>query len=130
DQLAVLAVERIEYAVNPGRRPAPSYSVGKLLQTFEGIDYPFTNPPNILNVKHGASVTKTHLAVVSGVTPSQRLEIAMRTLSEKDRLDFEKRLVLWNPEEERLLRSLVTRMPPNEAVEFLQSRLNDRPLKL
>jgi tetratricopeptide (TPR) repeat protein len=130
DHLAVLVLERIEYAVNPGRGPMPNYSLGRLLQTFDGVDYPFTTPPSSLKVKNGVSVTKTHLAVVSGLSPSQRIELARRTLSEKDQLDFEKQLLLWNPAEERLLRSLVTRMPSDEAIEFLRARLNDRPLKL
>jgi tetratricopeptide (TPR) repeat protein len=128
DQLAVLGLERIEYSQNPRRGPQPEFVLGKLLQSYDGVDYPFTTPPATIKVKQGQTVTKVHLAVVPGMTASQRRQAARQMLDQKERLAFEKRLVLWNPKEDLLLRSLLDELPAEEAIELLKVRLGDRPL--
>jgi tetratricopeptide (TPR) repeat protein len=129
DQLAVLLKEQTEYGevARPIQLP-PELHVGKVLYALDGIDYEFTAFPPTLQGKKGETFTKTRVDVARNLASEARLSLVTRGLPDQEQIDYAKRWLNWEPNDVITLYLLLGRLSNEEALAFLNTRLNVRPV--
>jgi tetratricopeptide (TPR) repeat protein len=131
DQLAILSREETVYSaepVNPDK--PPEVRTGQVLLRFEDADYEFAPFPNEIKAKQGSKVTKTRVGIVATGETQDRLVRAMTLLPREQLVDYTKRFIQLNPDDELALTFLASLLPPNQMIEYLRVRLADRPVRV
>jgi tetratricopeptide (TPR) repeat protein len=129
DRSAIILEEERFYAeVNPPPAGPPQVHFGQDFYRLWGIDYSFADfPPYIEGSKNGGQERKTRVTISQGFTPEYRLGW-MQSLDKTEQIKFCKNLLQLEPENGLFLNWLIYRMAPQEAIAFLEPRLEERPI--
>jgi len=129
DRLAMIAREETTYSDAPqGLDPPPEMHVGELLSTFSGLDFEFTEFPSSVNASKGATITKSRVALDRITNPHLRVMLVLSSADPSQQVEYAKRLLRVDPDNKAFLDLLPTIMDPDEALSFLEPRLEARPL--
>jgi tetratricopeptide (TPR) repeat protein len=120
---------------NSGPEPRRSYVAGKALHTFDGVDYPFSEPPSRISMKSSDSeVSRDALSVLNAdprIDPLIILSSLKDDVGEQAVLEVTRRRILLDPEHgEGYLKLLYAMMEPQKLAEFLRPGLDQRPLRI
>jgi tetratricopeptide (TPR) repeat protein len=129
DRLAVLVKEESVYAEvpRPPQRPAELHT-GQAFYEFSGLDYEFAPFPATVQAKKGETVTKTRVALYPGLTPEFRLAVVSHLLPPAEQHAYAERLLRFQPDNVLALQWLLSQLPDQEAIAFLEPRLGPQPL--
>ena len=131
DRVALLEWDETVYsatAVDP--KNPQEFRAGKLLQEFKDVDYEFEPFPAQLQAKAGSQITKTRVGMIQVAGTEDRVFRAMGALKPDEVPAYLKRLVQLDPSDTLALTAVTSMTPPAEAIEFLRTRLGDRPLRV
>ena len=131
DRLAIVIWQETEYTEAPGVNqagPPPRFYTGEGMHAFDGIDYEFTPFPDSVQAKKGHTIKKTRVGLMPDLTSEDRLNIASLTLNEKRQVEYAQRLLALNPNDLIPLYWMLSRLKGQEALDFLGTRLNARPV--
>jgi tetratricopeptide (TPR) repeat protein len=130
DRSAVVLEEEGFYAENNPRQGGPTkVHFGTTFYSLTDIDYEFENFPPSLSVKKGEQLRKTRVGLAPGLAPETYLNL-VQGLEPGEQVPFCKRLLALDPDYTLLLYWLVTRMPTDESIRFLEPRLDDKPVRV
>ncbi|MFL5245815.1 MAG: tetratricopeptide repeat protein [Gemmataceae bacterium] len=131
DRLAIIAREETTYSDNPQNfDPPPEVHVGELLCTFSGLDFEFTEFPSSMNASKGASITKSRVTLDRIATPQQRIGLLASYGTPAQQIDYAKRLLQVDPGNTLFLYWIAATADPEEALDFLKTRLDKRPIQV
>jgi hypothetical protein len=94
------------------------------------VNYEFVPVPPTLTVKENQSAKKTRVDVIPGLSGVARLQLVMSNLDEPGQLAYARRRLALEPRDTWTLGWFVSRVPAEEALTLLRSRLEDRPLNV
>lgn len=131
DQLALIGREETIYSSEQtAPDKAPDVRTGQLLQRFEDVHYEFEPFPTEIKAKQGSKITKTRVGIVTTGATQDRLVRAMTLLPHEQLVDYTKRLIQLNPDDELALMFLASHLPQNQMLDYLRPRLADRPVRV
>jgi tetratricopeptide (TPR) repeat protein len=131
DRCALLTREETVYSSNPeNAENPPEFSGGKLLHEFKGVDYEFEEFPPQLQAKAGSKITKTRVGLLASANNHLRMFWAISVLTPDGVRDYLRRLLQLDPNDSDALAVLTNTQPPLESLEFLRTRLADRPIRV
>ncbi len=136
DRTALITRETVYYSVNPADAPEPEYEtrVGEPLYEFSGIDFPFQPFPQQIDLPSERDVvsrTRVGNESLHDVNDGAMMFLLQDSLPPDDPnavRDFVTTHLRFSPERETLLLWLKTLMPPEEYLDHLRERLDDRPV--
>jgi len=129
DQSAIIVEEEIFYAVANPRQGSAKPQIGKPFYSMEDLDYEFVEFPPTLQLKGGAEVRKTRVALATDSSPEARLAFA-QGLNPQEQVELCQRVLLLDPNSTRFLNWLAVLVGPNDMIAFLEPRLDDLPLRV
>jgi tetratricopeptide (TPR) repeat protein len=131
DRCALLAREEMIYSSYPENADnPPEFSGGKLLHEFKGVDYEFEEFPAQIQAKAGSKITKTRVGLITSPNNHLRMFLAISKLPPDGVRDYLKRLLQLDPNDNDALTVLTKTLSPPESLEFLRTRLADRPIRV
>src|SRR5581483_970660 len=104
--------------------------LGQVLTSFTGADYEFASFPQKMTVKKNQSITKSAVRVYPLATPEQRWGAVMATLPPPEQLEYAKRWLRQDPTDSFFLSLLTHTLKPPEALAFLKTGLDARPIQV
>jgi tetratricopeptide (TPR) repeat protein len=132
DRTAFLEWDETVYADKPiDPEHSQEFRAGKILHEFKEVDYEFEPFPAQIQAKRGSQITKTRVGLVQiAATAGDRIFRAISLLQPGEVPAYLKRLVQLDPTDAVALAVLSSTLPPAEAIEFLRTRLSDRPIRV
>lgn len=128
DQAAIVLEEESYYAeVNPPMAGPPKPHFGQGFYSLPGFDYEFQNFPPTLQAKKNEKIRKTRVAL--GPTNSPEIRVMMlQGLTLDEQTQVCKKLLRIEPNNMLILNWLAHRLPSQEAIAFVETRLDERPV--
>jgi tetratricopeptide (TPR) repeat protein len=131
DRTALLEWDETVYSATAVDPEHPQeFSAGKLLHHFKGVDYEFEPFPAQIQAEAGSQITKTRVGLVQFASSGERVTRAMDVLPPEQASAYLKRLLQLDPDDTFALAAAISSVPPKEAVEFVRTRLGDRPVRV
>lgn len=131
DQAALIVWEEVEYSANPDpNNPGKGeLHVGRLLNSFERIDYHFVDFPDSLSTSSNHEFRR-RVSLVDDLTPAQTLLLISAKAGPDAALSYLTRLPLRDPHEETLLALALSSFDAEALLTALRPLLDDRPLRV
>lgn len=136
DRCALLYQEDIQYTSGGtshggGGSPRIDYMQGQVLYDLKKPDDPFTEPPPEVSLPSESSVvTRTHLALVTELTPNQTASFIKKKLGESVAAQWARRYAAVANNDLLAMSLLGEFLKPEEWMAEIRPRLKDRPLRL
>jgi tetratricopeptide (TPR) repeat protein len=140
DRSALLTRQRVFYTarttsfMGSGPPPQDNYLIGRTLHEVDGVDYPFTNPPDTVQMESkNNEVEKVVLKFASSaniVSPSMMLYSMIERVGQDTIVQVTQRRLLMEPSRTEYLNLLHVMMPHEQFAEFLRPGLEKRPILL
>ncbi|WP_020473024.1 tetratricopeptide repeat protein [Zavarzinella formosa] len=128
DESAVILEEETYYAKNnPPASRKPTIHFGNSHYEMSGIDYEFEEFPQTLQVKKSTEVRKTGVFLFSAIAPEEYAEM-VEGLEPNRQAGFCQKLLRLDPGETIFLHWMASRLPSEETMRFVETRLADRPI--
>jgi tetratricopeptide (TPR) repeat protein len=115
--------------INAPPIPPPEYSTNKLLHKLEGVDYEFEPFPAQLQAE-SSRLWKTRVGLVPMLTIEERQYVLAETVPVVDQMGCAKRLAQLDADDVQALNWVAMRLPSQEAIPFVKTRLGDRPVRV
>jgi tetratricopeptide (TPR) repeat protein len=128
DQSAVVVEEEAFYAeANPPPAGPPTVHFGEAFYSLPDVNFEFEPFPQSINVEGGGQTRRTRVGLTS-LTPEQRLLVIQQKVQPEEQLRACKKVLLLDPKNAPLLHFVTTRVKPEETLQLVESRLDDRPV--
>jgi tetratricopeptide (TPR) repeat protein len=128
DQSAIVMEEEAYYAkANPPQPGPPTVHFGRDFYNLPGADYEFVDFPANLTVKGQTQVRKTRVGLMPVAAQEFRLRM-LEGLEQSEQIKICRKLLQLDPYATVFLHWLSARLPQQEMMEFLETRLNDVPI--
>jgi tetratricopeptide (TPR) repeat protein len=135
DRNAILYYENTKYFTDNDKNhdefePEYRYFSGRLFYNLDGVNYPFKEFPDSLELSEDDSKIRTRVDLYDEEIELSALAYVLGTLEKQDAAGLLKNRLAVNPDNTSDLGLLAFFAEGEEAIEFLRSRLNDRPVKI
>jgi tetratricopeptide (TPR) repeat protein len=128
DQSAVVVEEEAFYAeANPPPAGPPTVHFGEAFYSLPEVNFEFEPFPQSINVEGSGQHRRTRVGL-SGLTPEQRLLVIQQKVQPEEQSRVCKTVLQLDPKNSPMLYFLASRLKPEETLQFVESRLDDRPL--
>ena len=131
DQVGIVEWDETVYSNTPVDPKNPqTFSTGKLLHEFKGVDYEFEPFPREIQAKAGSQITKTRVGLLPVAGSEDRIFKAMGSLPPDQVPAYLKRVLQLDPNDSFALTVLTSTLPPADAIAFLRPGLAARPIRV
>ena len=127
DRSAIVVEEESFYAVNPQAGGPPVDHFGRTLYSMSGIDYEFERFPSTVQVPERSQVRKTRVSLASDLAPEASL-VLLQKFDPQEQIQICQHVLRIDPNMTLFLFWLSTQLPPDQAIAFCETRLDEKPI--
>ncbi len=131
DRLAIFCVQTVVYSANPGGDNPPSeFFANSADYIFSGIDFPFASLPQTIHQKKSQTARRKAVNVFPFPPFIGRLGLIAQVAGAEQITSYLQRWLEAEPGNQMVLGLAIRTMPTDKALELLNGRLSEKPLRV
>ena len=130
DQVAIIVWQQVEYSTQQASKGGDMirYHTGSLCYEFKGIDYFFESFPESITIE-GKRAKRERITRIDNISPDYAIEFLGDKVKSEQARAFGKKILTYYPDDEQAISAFSEIVEPQEFLDYIRPRLDERPLK-